>query len=185
MVGKSKKSSSNKQKILQIRGLSNKEPIKTSKHLGFWFCQLEPTKLLSVYAHTPILYKGTVFNSAIHLFTYFKCSHPFFKERVLQAHDSKQAGFYGSSIGLTFIANKHKLKLKLIKGWEDKAEDYMLKVLKLKLSQNPLCLKVLKDAIATGKKLSEKDPNQYWSFKEVEDGNGLLVKLLKSSVGPN
>jgi predicted NAD-dependent protein-ADP-ribosyltransferase YbiA (DUF1768 family) len=129
-------------------------------------------RVLSMYYGAPILYKGQLFNSAIHLLSWHKCTDPAYRDRLMTAHDPMQAGFYGSEIGRRFLTrHNHGLKYNLRANWQAVHRKTVWKILHLKADQNSAIMKILLDT--RDQKLIEND-SDYW---ETPIEPNLLGKL--------
>jgi len=117
---------------------------------------------------------------------WFKSENSFYRELLLDAQDSKQAAFYGSISGFSFLNSKHRKELKSpieeVADWSIIAYKIMLATTKLKLKHNPLILEFLLKT--KDEPLIEIDHPSYWGTTDTKKNRyGKLLMKLRTEFG--
>lgn len=138
-------------------------------------------KVLSMYYGSPMIYEDQLFNSAIQLISWHKCKHPVYRHAILES-DNMRAGFLGTSLGRGFLARHSKTEVfSLRSNWEAIAYKVISKIVRLKLEQNPVIMKILLDT--EDQVLVENEQPVYWETEPTKNRTGKLLMQLRKRYG--
>jgi predicted NAD-dependent protein-ADP-ribosyltransferase YbiA (DUF1768 family) len=93
-----------------------------------------------------------------------------------------RAGFLGTSLGRGFLARHSKTEVfSLRSNWEAIAYKVISKIVRLKLEQNPVIMKILLDT--EDQVLVENEQPVYWETEPTKNRTGKLLMQLRKRYG--